>query len=370
MSLRLYDENDIINIANTIREKTGSTDTYKVTDMAEAISTISGDDTKWLYDYLLENNVFFDMKNGDMVDSRGWGRTLTKMNDNKMYCCTLTKDDGYNTYAIICKSPDECEFSASEYYASLLFTEALTTSNGNTYYIGHMHGAVGNTGMRYYPANKGGEYFVIQSFYIGHLGDNGGTNLTWEKVFIETVVDYGLYNTKPQPSTNFFPYAPIQFKEIAFPGNDYIYTWEEPFSAKNINRDWEMSFNAVLTTSKTSDNPVVSFSNFGSMAYCFDIFFYSVTDLYVYTPTNSRIIGDGHGSEKRVYSDYTGARITIRKTGTDIITLVNDDVVANNSISDMSGANGCRLVLGYYHGDGGTYYFDSIIKNFKFEYLN
>lgn len=215
MSLRLYDENDIINIANTIREKTGTSDTYKVTDMAEAISTISG----------------------------------------------------------------------------------------------------------------------------------GGTNL--------------------------FPRAPMRFEEISFPGNDYVYTWIEPFSAENINRDWEMSFTAELATSKTSDNPVVSFSNFGSKAYCFDLFFYgNVTDLRVFVPNNSRIIGDGRGSDKLIYSNYNGERITIRKTGTDIITLVNDTIVANNSISNMSGADGCRLTLGYYYGDGGKYYFDSTIKNFKFDYLN
>lgn len=37
---KLYEETDIQNIANAIREKTKSTDTFKVSEMAEAISNI------------------------------------------------------------------------------------------------------------------------------------------------------------------------------------------------------------------------------------------------------------------------------------------------------------------------------------------
>lgn len=37
---KLYEETDIQNIANAIREKTKSTDTFKVSEMANAISNI------------------------------------------------------------------------------------------------------------------------------------------------------------------------------------------------------------------------------------------------------------------------------------------------------------------------------------------
>lgn len=37
---KLYEETDIQNIANAIREKTKSTDTFKVSEMANAISEI------------------------------------------------------------------------------------------------------------------------------------------------------------------------------------------------------------------------------------------------------------------------------------------------------------------------------------------
>lgn len=43
MAKRLYNEENLQDIANAIREKNGSTDTYKVSEMAEAIGNISGD---------------------------------------------------------------------------------------------------------------------------------------------------------------------------------------------------------------------------------------------------------------------------------------------------------------------------------------
>ena len=42
---KLYEETDIQNIANAIREKTKSTDTFKVSEMADAISEIKSGNT-------------------------------------------------------------------------------------------------------------------------------------------------------------------------------------------------------------------------------------------------------------------------------------------------------------------------------------
>lgn len=42
MANKLYEEQDIQNIANAIREKNGSSDTYKVSEMPDAIKNISG----------------------------------------------------------------------------------------------------------------------------------------------------------------------------------------------------------------------------------------------------------------------------------------------------------------------------------------
>ena len=42
---KLYEETDIQNIANAIREKAGTADTFKVSEMANAISNIKTIDT-------------------------------------------------------------------------------------------------------------------------------------------------------------------------------------------------------------------------------------------------------------------------------------------------------------------------------------
>lgn len=42
MSNKLYEENDIQNIANAIRAKNGSTDKYTVSQMSDAVLKISG----------------------------------------------------------------------------------------------------------------------------------------------------------------------------------------------------------------------------------------------------------------------------------------------------------------------------------------
>ena len=42
---KLYEETDIQNIANAIREKAGTTDTFKVSEMANAISEIKSGNT-------------------------------------------------------------------------------------------------------------------------------------------------------------------------------------------------------------------------------------------------------------------------------------------------------------------------------------
>lgn len=45
MALKLYNDSDIQDIADAIRSKSGSSDTYKVSEMATAINAISGDST-------------------------------------------------------------------------------------------------------------------------------------------------------------------------------------------------------------------------------------------------------------------------------------------------------------------------------------
>lgn len=51
---KLYEETDIQNIANAIREKTKSTDTFKVSEMANAISNIeSGNNATGVFEHQL-----------------------------------------------------------------------------------------------------------------------------------------------------------------------------------------------------------------------------------------------------------------------------------------------------------------------------
>lgn len=45
---KLYEETDIQNIANAIREKAGTTDTFKVSEMAEAVANIQTDSVEKL----------------------------------------------------------------------------------------------------------------------------------------------------------------------------------------------------------------------------------------------------------------------------------------------------------------------------------
>lgn len=47
MALKLYSDTDIQNIANAIRTKNGSTDTYKVSEMAQAIEDIPSGGSDW-----------------------------------------------------------------------------------------------------------------------------------------------------------------------------------------------------------------------------------------------------------------------------------------------------------------------------------
>ena len=56
---KLYEETDIQNIANAIREKTKSTDTYKVSEMADAISNIkTNNGTYQLIDTVIVGDAF------------------------------------------------------------------------------------------------------------------------------------------------------------------------------------------------------------------------------------------------------------------------------------------------------------------------
>lgn len=56
---KLYEETDIQNIANAIREKTKSTDTFKVSEMANAISNIkTNNGTYQLIDTVIVGDAF------------------------------------------------------------------------------------------------------------------------------------------------------------------------------------------------------------------------------------------------------------------------------------------------------------------------
>lgn len=57
---KLYEETDIQNIANAIREKTKSTDTFKVSEMANAVSNIKADD--------INSKVLDIIRTGNFVD--------------------------------------------------------------------------------------------------------------------------------------------------------------------------------------------------------------------------------------------------------------------------------------------------------------
>ena len=55
---KLYEETDIQNIANAIREKTKSTDTFKVSEMANAVANIqTGSVEKDVFTYQLIDTV-------------------------------------------------------------------------------------------------------------------------------------------------------------------------------------------------------------------------------------------------------------------------------------------------------------------------
>ena len=57
---KLYEETDIQNIANAIREKTKSTDTFKVSEMANAVANIKADD--------INSKVLDIIRTGNFVD--------------------------------------------------------------------------------------------------------------------------------------------------------------------------------------------------------------------------------------------------------------------------------------------------------------
>ena len=58
MANKLYEETDIQNIANAIREKTKSTDTFKVSEMANAVANIqTGSVEKDVFTYQLIDTV-------------------------------------------------------------------------------------------------------------------------------------------------------------------------------------------------------------------------------------------------------------------------------------------------------------------------
>ena len=58
MANKLYEETDIQNIANAIREKAGTADTFKVSEMADAVANIqTGSVEKDVFTYQLIDTV-------------------------------------------------------------------------------------------------------------------------------------------------------------------------------------------------------------------------------------------------------------------------------------------------------------------------
>jgi hypothetical protein len=58
MANKLYEETDIQNIANAIREKAGTADTFKVSEMANAVANIqTGSVEKDVFTYQLIDTV-------------------------------------------------------------------------------------------------------------------------------------------------------------------------------------------------------------------------------------------------------------------------------------------------------------------------
>lgn len=60
---KLYEETDIQNIANAIREKVGTADTFKVSEMANAVSNIKADDVNSKVLDIIRTGNFVDITN-------------------------------------------------------------------------------------------------------------------------------------------------------------------------------------------------------------------------------------------------------------------------------------------------------------------
>lgn len=129
MSMKLYSDVDIQNIANAIREKNGSADTYKVSEMAEAIENIpsGGEDWKpepdwWDIDKILEEDtedyigkiICLIPDNNKTTTLPGWsaskiitsdGTTYTNTSTNISHTWDISKDKecslGYKTRYVI-----------------------------------------------------------------------------------------------------------------------------------------------------------------------------------------------------------------------------------------------------------------------------
>lgn len=63
MANKLYEETDIQNIANAIREKVGTADTFKVSEMANAVSNIKADDVNSKVLDIIRTGNFVDITN-------------------------------------------------------------------------------------------------------------------------------------------------------------------------------------------------------------------------------------------------------------------------------------------------------------------
>ena len=68
---KLYEETDIQNIANAIREKTGTADTFKVSEMANAVANIqTGSVEKDVFTYrLIDTAIVGDALTYQLIDT-------------------------------------------------------------------------------------------------------------------------------------------------------------------------------------------------------------------------------------------------------------------------------------------------------------
>lgn len=140
MALKLYNDTDIQNIANAIRSKNESSDTYLVSEMAQAISQIPKGELK--YDVLFTN----ENPTQDFA-----GLTLNIPNINKYdFITVITKDNttASATQSVSCKKSDTFDVCCMRgFVSSVAYTRACTLSwNNNQIQFENTSRRIGNTG--------------------------------------------------------------------------------------------------------------------------------------------------------------------------------------------------------------------------------